>query len=137
MANGKGRGPRRVSRPVLFHSLWSGGIAVVATVLLWWLLTAHTMTWYSWLFCWLVAVNVTAFGYYGYDKSRARRASARVPERVLHGLALFGGSVGAYAGMEVFRHKTVKGGFRLVFWTIVLLQVALIVWVVRRLYFSD
>ena len=29
--------------------------------------------------------------------------------------------------MRVFRHKTVKGGFRFVFWAIVVLQAALVV----------
>jgi uncharacterized membrane protein YsdA (DUF1294 family) len=48
-----------------------------------------------------------------------------VPERVLHGLALLGGSPGAWAGMRLFRHKTVKGSFRAVFWFILAAQVAL------------
>jgi uncharacterized membrane protein YsdA (DUF1294 family) len=49
-----------------------------------------------------------------------------VPETVLHGLALAGGTLGAYVGMHLFRHKTIKGSFRLVFWVIALLQVALV-----------
>jgi uncharacterized membrane protein YsdA (DUF1294 family) len=57
-----------------------------------------------------------------------------VPEKVLHGLALAGGSIGAYAGMHAFRHKTVKSSFRLVFWTIIVLQLALIGLVVWRLW---
>jgi uncharacterized membrane protein YsdA (DUF1294 family) len=83
---------------------------------------------------WLLAVNLTTFGYYGFDKARARWASRRVPELVLHALAVLGGSLGAFAGMQVFRHKTVKGHFRVVFWLIVAVQAVLIVWVVREVW---
>jgi uncharacterized membrane protein YsdA (DUF1294 family) len=75
---------------------------------------------------WLVGVNPTAFGFYGFDKARARSGGGRVPEIVLHALALAGGSIGAFAGMKVFRHKTVKGSFRVFFWLIVLVQSVLI-----------
>jgi uncharacterized membrane protein YsdA (DUF1294 family) len=76
-----------------------------------------------------VAINLTTTAYYGYDKLQAIRAGRRVPERVLHGLALGGGSLGAYLGMRLFRHKTLKGSFRRVFWVIVVLQAALVGWV--------
>lgn len=48
---------------------------------------------------------------------------------VLHGLALIGGSLGAYAAMRIFRHKTVKGPFRIIFWLIVVAQIAALIWV--------
>src|SRR5205085_951689 len=67
--------------------------------------------WTDWhvLAAWLQAINLTAFGYYAFDKQRAREAGRRVPELVLHGLALLGGSLGAFAAMQLFRHKTIKG----------------------------
>jgi uncharacterized membrane protein YsdA (DUF1294 family) len=86
------------------------------------------------LAAWLAGVNVTAFAYYGFDKGRARKGGRRVPEAVLHGLAVAGGSIGAYAGMRVFRHKTVKGQFRLLFWIIVVFQVLLVAWLVWHLW---
>ena len=92
-----------------------------------------TLTWAHCLGAWLVSINVVAFGYYGYDKGQARRSSRRVPEAVLHGLSLAGGSLGAYAGMRLFRHKTIKGTFRIFFWFVVVMQVALIAAVVYRL----
>jgi uncharacterized membrane protein YsdA (DUF1294 family) len=86
------------------------------------------------LICWLVGVNVTAFGYYGYDKGRARASRSRVPENVLHGLAIAGGTLGAYVGMRVFRHKTIKGPFRVVFWTIAVMQLLLVLAALYRIY---
>ena len=62
---------------------------------------------------WLLAVNATAFFTYGYDKWIAgnRPRSMRVPEAVLLGLALVGGTPGAYVGMRLFHHKTAKVSF--------------------------
>jgi uncharacterized membrane protein YsdA (DUF1294 family) len=96
------------------------------------LLLRPAPTWFHYLAAWLLSVNVVAFAYYGYDKSCARSASRRVPEAVLHGLSFAGGSLGAYAGMQVFRHKTVKGSFRIFFWFVVVMQVLLIAAVVYR-----
>jgi uncharacterized membrane protein YsdA (DUF1294 family) len=90
-------------------------------------------TWPALLAGWILAANLTAFAYYGYDKSQARRDGRRVPEVVLHGLALLGGTLGAYAGMRVFRHKTAKGPFLIIFWTVAVLQAVLAVTAAWRL----
>ena len=63
---------------------------------------------------------------YGIDKRRARVGSRRVPEKSLHLLAFVGGWPGALAGQQVFRHKTQKLGFRIVFWGIVALHLGLV-----------
>jgi uncharacterized membrane protein YsdA (DUF1294 family) len=116
-----------------FHGLVSLVLALALTLGLFMLLRLQA-SWYSLLFCWLVAVNAVIFGYYGYDKSRARASRSRVPEVMLHGLALAGGTLGAYAGMRMFRHKTIKGSFRIVFWTIAVLQIGLVVAALYRLW---
>ena len=107
-------------------------LAVAGMLLLWWALSRQA-DWLHWLACWLVAVNVVAFGYYGFDKGRARSSRSRVPEVVLHGLSAAGGSIGSYVAMQTFRHKTVKGSFRIVFWFIVFCQIALAAAVIYRL----
>ncbi len=122
-------------RPVRHHLLVASAVTLVGAAALWWGLSRR-VDWGPLLGCWLAAVNVTAFGYYGYDKARAQSASSRVPEVVLHGLTAAGGSLGAYAGMELFRHKTVKGKFRILFWCIVALQVALIALVIKRAWWG-
>ena len=54
----------------------------------------------------LLLINIASFALYGSDKVRASRHKERIPERVLLGIALLGGSLGAGLGMWIFRHKT-------------------------------
>jgi uncharacterized membrane protein YsdA (DUF1294 family) len=129
------RNKDRHPSPVLYHlsiALTAAALGVLGL----WCLRGGPWSWHEGLAGWLVAVNATAFAYYGFDKARARRGGRRVPELVLHGLALLGGSLGAYAGMRLFRHKTLKGRFRVVFWLIVAAQVVLVLWVVRELWLA-
>ena len=49
----------------------------------------------------LMAVNFITFLLYGDDKSRARRHAWRIPEKVLMGAAVIGGSIGALFGMSI------------------------------------
>lgn len=58
------------------------------------------------LIIYLVAINVVTMIVYGVDKFKAKHDRWRIPESVLITLALIGGSVGALAGMFLFRHKT-------------------------------
>jgi uncharacterized membrane protein YsdA (DUF1294 family) len=74
----------------------------------------------------LAGVNLATVVLYGYDKAVAGGTRTRVPERVLHLLAFAGGSPAALLSRHLFRHKTVKPGFRRVFWTIVVLQAAIV-----------
>ena len=54
----------------------------------------------------LVLVNAAAFALMLVDKLKAKKDAWRIPERTLIGIALIGGSIGAIAGMNLFRHKT-------------------------------
>jgi uncharacterized membrane protein YsdA (DUF1294 family) len=74
------------------------------------------------LAAWLLAANLAAFGFYGYDKSIAGSGRMRVPEAVLLGLGGAGGTPGAWLGMRLFHHKTLKTPFQLKFWGIAALQ---------------
>jgi uncharacterized membrane protein YsdA (DUF1294 family) len=75
----------------------------------------------------LLVVSVVTFGFYGFDKYRAIQGGRRIPEMMLHVLTLAGGTLGALAGMYMFRHKTKKLKFRVVFMLIVTLQAAILV----------
>ena len=69
------------------------------------------MTAYTIILIYLELVNLAAFALYGIDKRRAKRGKWRVPEATLLLIAVIGGSVGALAGMYLFRHKTRKPKF--------------------------
>ena len=74
-----------------------------------------------------IGITLATLLLYGYDKLAAvRQFETRIPEATLHVFELVGGGVGALIGQKLFRHKTVKRSFRVVFWLILLLQVALL-----------
>lgn len=54
----------------------------------------------------LILVNGITMILYGMDKWKAKAGKWRIPERTLLLFTLAGGSVGALAGMLMFRHKT-------------------------------
>ena len=64
------------------------------------------------LLAYLLLVNFIAFVLMGLDKRRAKRDKWRISEKALFLPAVLGGSVGAIAGMHVFRHKTKHWYFR-------------------------
>ena len=58
-------------------------------------------------------INVVTFFMYGIDKWKAKKSKWRIRETALLGLAVLGGSIGAWLGMKVWHHKTQhKGGNR-------------------------
>lgn len=58
------------------------------------------------LFAYLVLINAAGFLLMLIDKQKARRGAWRIPEATLMGVSILGGSIGAIAGMRLFRHKT-------------------------------
>ena len=80
----------------------------------------------------LVFINIITFFLYGVDKWKAQRVRWRIPESVLLGMAAIGGSVGAWLGMQVWRHKTQHAKFRYGVPIILIAQVALLVWILYR-----
>lgn len=61
----------------------------------------------------MVLMSVVAFCAMGVDKRRAQQNAWRIPERTLLLMATLLGAPGAYAGMMVFRHKTMHARFRI------------------------
>ncbi|MDG6079222.1 DUF1294 domain-containing protein [Erythrobacter litoralis] len=77
----------------------------------------------------LTAINFAAFAAFGIDKARAegagpRRGKRRTSESDLLTLALVGGTLGAYSGRAVFRHKTRKQPFSTQLHVIAIFQAA-------------
>ena len=76
------------------------------------------------LLFYLIFMNLLAFALMGIDKHRARRHKWRIPEKTLFLTALLGGSIGAIAGMQTFRHKTKHTAFVIGMPCILVLQLA-------------
>ena len=74
----------------------------------------------------LIAINVVTFLLYGIDKWKAKRSKWRIPEAALLGLAVIGGSIGAWLGMKVWHHKTQHKKFKYGLPLILLAQIATI-----------
>lgn len=86
------------------------------------------MTLHSCLVCYLLAINAVTFIVYGIDKYKAKKTKWRIPEATLLLLAVLGGSVGAWVGMKVWHHKTMHKKFKYGIPTILLIQIALMVY---------
>ena len=63
---------------------------------------------------WYFVASVVTLVVYGIDKRAAQRGLWRVPEGMLHALALLGGWPGALLAQRLFHHKTLKMSFQLV-----------------------
>ena len=80
------------------------------------------------LFFAYMALSIVSFVLYGADKRAAKRESWRTPEAHLHLVAMLGGWPGALVAQRIFRHKTRKVSFQVVFWITVLLNCGVFAW---------
>jgi len=62
----------------------------------------------------LIIINIVSFLLYGLDKFLAKHDMYRIPEKVLLGVSLIGGSYGGLLGMHIFHHKTKKPIFNVI-----------------------
>jgi uncharacterized membrane protein YsdA (DUF1294 family) len=76
----------------------------------------------------LAVINVVTFFMYGIDKWKAKKSKWRIRETALLGLAVLGGSIGAWLGMKVWHHKTQHKKFKYGVPAIIIIQLALIVY---------
>ena len=84
----------------------------------------------------LVAINVVTFFMYGIDKWKAKCSKWRISEATLLGMAVIGGSIGAWLGMRVWHHKTMHKKFQLGIPLIIVVQIALVIWIISKNYFQ-
>ena len=74
----------------------------------------------------LVIINVVTFFMYGIDKWKAKKSKMRIRETALLGLAVLGGSIGAWLGMKIWHHKTLHKKFKYGVPVIIIIQLSLI-----------
>ena len=81
---------------------------------------------YHYSLYYLLVVNTLTFLLYGIDKYKAKKARWRISEATLLMMAVIGGSIGAWAGMRLWHHKTMHKKFKYGIPLIILLQAALV-----------
>lgn len=74
----------------------------------------------------IVIINIVTFIIYGIDKYKAKKGKWRIPENSLIGLAIIGGSIGAYLGMRVCHHKTMHLKFKYGIPLIIVIQLIIV-----------
>lgn len=72
-----------------------------------------------------IVLNIITFLTFGLDKLKAKKGKWRIPESTLLIMAIIGGSIGAYLGMKVWRHKTMHKKFKYGIPAIILMQVGI------------
>ena len=78
----------------------------------------------------LLVINIATFFTYGIDKCKAKKSKWRIREASLLALAVLGGSIGAWLGMKVWHHKTMHKKFKYGVPAILILQLALLAYII-------
>lgn len=105
---------------------WSLIIALLTAVMAF-IIHRITATGSSWAY--LVAINIVSLVLFWYDKQVSGRKKAdRIPNLVLFGLALVGGSAGALVGIRWLHHKTSRryAHWRVIVWLSLFAYAALV-----------
>jgi uncharacterized membrane protein YsdA (DUF1294 family) len=100
-----------------------GLLALILTFIIYYLLV--WLNFFSRYWDGVLATSFALFVLYGIDKGQAKllqsKARNRVPENLLHLMALLGGFIGGWAGMLVFWHKIRKP----IFWVVLTVSTVL------------
>lgn len=78
------------------------------------------------IICYLLAINIATFLLYGIDKYKAKKGKWRISEATLLTMGAIGGSIGAWAGMRLWHHKTMHKKFKYGIPLIIIMQIALV-----------
>ena len=84
------------------------------------------------IICFLLAINIATFLLYGIDKYKAKKNKWRISEATLLTMAAIGGSIGAWAGMRLWHHKTMHKKFKYGIPIIITFQDALAVYLLTN-----
>lgn len=84
-----------------------------------------TMNTTTLILLYIVLINILTFFIYGIDKLKAKKSKWRVSENTLIGMAIIGGSIGAWLGMKIWHHKTLHKKFKYGVPLILVVQMAL------------
>jgi uncharacterized membrane protein YsdA (DUF1294 family) len=117
-----------LKKPKIVFFCINMGTSSLLFLLLWLLLRLE------WFWAWWSSASLVTFCTYGYDKAQAKRDGQRVPEIILHIMAISGGVAGAWAGRGLFRHKTRHSVITIVLIIATILHLVLLVVVIVTCY---
>ena len=80
----------------------------------------------KWVVAYLI-MNIAGLVIMWEDKRRAKKHEYRISERTLWLVALFGGAIGATAGMQLYRHKTKHTSFKIGFPVLAVIEFVLLI----------
>ena len=81
------------------------------------------------LLIYLIVMNLIGLAVMAMDKSKARHHAWRIPEKMLFLCSLLGGSIGTWAGMYLFHHKTKHWYFVIGMPVILILQIVCVTYI--------
>ena len=84
---------------------------------------------------WYIFINVVMLVSMAADKGLAKGGKRRVSEKNLFIKALLGGGICGLIGMKLFRHKTRKAAFYIIYWTGVIIHGILVFFLIKNGYF--
>lgn len=88
----------------------------------------------NYVILYIVLINIVGFGMMALDKFKAQKGYWRTPEKSIFTVTLLGGGFGTIAGMYAFRHKTKKLKFTIGLPTILISEIALIIYLLYKGY---
>lgn len=80
----------------------------------------------NFLLLYLSLLSIASFVFFGVDKYKAQKNKPRISENFLLLIILLGGSLGAIAGMIIFRHKISKSSFLMKILVIIIIHILLL-----------
>ena len=80
----------------------------------------------------LCVISLITLIFYGVDKVKAKKKAWRIAEKTLLCLSFFGGAIGGYIAMFLFRHKTKHWYFHAVNILGLVWQIAVLLWLFAK-----
>lgn len=80
----------------------------------------------------IILINAIGFATMALDKFKAQKGYWRTPEKTIFVITLLGGGIGTISGMYTFRHKTKKLKFTVGLPTILISEIAIIIYLLYK-----